>query len=236
MGIFRRYSLLIDDMSTVSDLTNKIMIPESGIMDGRHQNRSVYRLPRHVFSLRLCSTHFPHLFSFSLFSTWEPVLKLINSLFLLTFLFTYYVTNLNCERSSVNFFKTSSICFASSLVGVIIIAPIWWSWKRERLDTKKSTILQALYSIYDYLLPSAGTPCDPHNNYTVSCWLFSAKCCLPLQCRFLLTLPPPLSKELASPIIPLSNSVWQCRVAAAQKVATSAFFLMQEHCPALLTL
>ena len=134
-------------MSTVSDLTNKIMIPESGIMDGRHQNRSVYRLPRRVFSLRLCSTHFPHLFSFSLFSTWEPVLKLINSLFLLTFLFTYYVTNLNCERSSVNFFKTSSICFASSLVGVIIIAPIWWSWREKDL-TQKNPQSSKLYTAY----------------------------------------------------------------------------------------
>ena len=62
-----------------------------------------------------------------------------NSFFLIdiNFLFTCHATNLNCERSSVNFFKTSSICFASSLVGVIIMAPTWWRWKRERLDTKK---------------------------------------------------------------------------------------------------
>ena len=31
-------------LSTVSDLTNQIMIPEYGIMDGRHQN-GVYRFP-----------------------------------------------------------------------------------------------------------------------------------------------------------------------------------------------
>ena len=49
VGILRRYSLLINNLSTVSDLTNQTMIPESGIMDGRHQNRSVYRAPA-VFS------------------------------------------------------------------------------------------------------------------------------------------------------------------------------------------
>ena len=38
VGIFR-------SLSTVSDLTDEIMIPESDIMDGRYQNK-VYRLPR----------------------------------------------------------------------------------------------------------------------------------------------------------------------------------------------
>ena len=42
VGIFR-------SLSTVSDLTDEIMIPESDIMDGRYQNK-VYRLPRLFFS------------------------------------------------------------------------------------------------------------------------------------------------------------------------------------------
>ena len=137
VGIPCRYSLLINHLSTVSDLTNQTMIPESGIMDGRHQNRSVCRAPT-IFSnsghAQLASLIY-FLFHFaplgSLFTGWQLIFVDI------TFLFTCHATNLNCERSSVNFFKTSSICFASSLVGVIIMAPTWWSWKRERLDTKK---------------------------------------------------------------------------------------------------
>ena len=50
-------------LSTVSDLTNHIMIPESVFIDGQHQNK-VYRLPQPFFSPT------PH-------STLEPVRGLL---------------------------------------------------------------------------------------------------------------------------------------------------------------
>ena len=50
--------------STVINLANQIMIPESGIMDGRHQNK-VYRLPSLLFSPRPRPARFARRFSFS---------------------------------------------------------------------------------------------------------------------------------------------------------------------------
>ena len=43
------WALFTAHLSTVSDLTNQIMIPESVFIDGRHQNK-VYRIPHPFFS------------------------------------------------------------------------------------------------------------------------------------------------------------------------------------------
>ena len=58
-------------LSTVINLANQIMIPESGIMDGRDQNK-VYRLPSLLFSPRPRSARFTRRFCFS---HWGPFLE-----------------------------------------------------------------------------------------------------------------------------------------------------------------
>ena len=72
-SIDKHLSMFIAHLSTATDLTNQIMTPaESGIMDGRHENKVCRLLPL-VFSPR------PRLargFSFPSCSTWEPVRRL----------------------------------------------------------------------------------------------------------------------------------------------------------------
>ena len=65
-------SIFITHLSTVSDLTNQIMIPESSIMDGQHRHK-VYSLPHHFFFPTPHLACFAHQFPFLPCPAWEPV-------------------------------------------------------------------------------------------------------------------------------------------------------------------
>ena len=63
------------NLSKVSDLTNQIMIPESGIMDEQHQNK-VCRSPAFFYPGPHLA-HFACRFFLSPHSTWVPVCRLL---------------------------------------------------------------------------------------------------------------------------------------------------------------